>query len=112
LKTFDLDYAGEQDDISSDILVLGFEDPHSMVALKLTGPPGTEISFLNHSHPCGEDTIQLRGSTLDGEDIFAPGASWSVASQSHHHPRALLDEEGMYLAVSYWPKNTVLIEDS
>ena len=110
IRKFDLDYTGDESDVQSDILVLGYEEPHSMVALKLSGRPGAKISFLKHSHPAGEDTIQLRGSTLDGDQKFAPGATWSIAEDSTHHPCALLDENGEYLAISYWPQNTVLID--
>ena len=106
IKEFNLYLEKDIANINSEILVIAYDKPHSVVALRLRGEPGKQATFLNHSHPEGEETLQLKGSTLDGNDEFGPGVAWSLAAGTQHHPVAVLDEDGEYLAVSYWPRNT------
>ncbi len=109
LKKFPLPLASGCAGATGEILVLGFQKPASVVALRVTGSPGQEVSFLAHAHPGGEETLQLKGATVDGDARYEPGTAWSAPAGSVHQPKGVLDNDGVYLAVSYWPLNTTPI---
>ena len=105
-RKFSLPLGPGCDGATGEIIVLGFQKPASVVALSVKGRPGQDVSFLAHSHPGGEETLQLKGTTIDGDARYTPGAAWSAAAGSVHAPTGVLDGNGEYLAVSYWPVNT------
>lgn len=93
------------------ITVLAYDKPASVAVLLVVGEPGLEVTFLPHRHPKGEHTLQLHGVTIDGDRHYGQGSYWSAGADSIHHPKGVLNENGMYMAVTYWPENTVPVKN-
>ena len=111
LKVFDCPLVGNHPEVKAQILVLAYEKPASVVALRIVGEnslQGKTLTFLRHEHPAGEVTLQLQGQTHDGEESFRPGSIINLPPGSIHQPMAQLDRSGVYLAITYWPQNTVV----
>lgn len=113
LREFPLPLAGVvPDGVKARMLSLRFEkgDPRSMALLLVEGPAGTRVTFLEHDHPGGEFTQQLRGVTRDpGATLNPDGEMWSPVS-SRHQPEGELDADGIYAALVYWGAPTVPVK--